>query len=215
MAQMILAIGNKNYSSWSLRPWVVMTHFKIPFKEVKIPLFQPGSKEKIFKYSPSGKVPALVYGKVHVWESIAICEYLADLFPQKGLWPKLKDQRAMARAVSAEMHAGFMNMRKAFPMNVRARKPDQERSEDVMKDVNRIKQIWEGCRKTSKSKGQFLFGPFTIADAMFAPVVYRFRTYGVETSGVIKDYCESMLNLPAMREWEKEALLEKHVIEHH
>ena len=212
---MILIIGNKNYSSWSMRPWVLAQHFKIPVQEIVIPLFQPGSKEKILKYSPSGKVPVLKNGKVIVWESLAICEYLAEKFPKKNLWPKDRAARAAARAVSSEMHAGFMNLRKACPMNVRAKKPLPEVPPDVQKDAERIQRLWEDCRKRFGKGGDFLFGKFSIADAMFAPVVWRFRTYGIPYAGVSEKYIRAMLALPAMKEWEKATIAEPYVIDHH
>lgn len=215
MSKLILVIGNKNYSSWSMRPWLLCRHFKIPVQEILIPLFEPGSKEKILELSPSGKVPLLKDGKVTVWESLAICEYLAEKFPKKNLWPKDRSARAAARAISSEMHAGFMNLRKACPMNVRANKPLAEIPADVQKDALRIRAIWEDCRKRFGKGGDFLFGKFSIADAMFAPVVRRFRTYGIKCPGISEKYMQAMLDLPAMREWEKAAVAEPYEIEHH
>lgn len=215
MSKLVLVIGNKNYSSWSMRPWVLCQYFKIPVQEVLIPLFQPGSKEEILKYSPSGKVPFLRDGKVGVWESLAICEYLAEKFPKKNLWPKDRAARAAARAVSSEMHAGFPNLRKTCPMNVRANKPLAEISAEVEKDVVRIQALWEDCRKKFGKGGEFLFGKFSIADAMFALVVWRFRTYGIKCAGHSEKYCKAMLALAVMKEWEKAAIAEPYVIEHH
>lgn len=214
MEKFTLVVGNKNYSSWSLRPWLVLTHFKVPFKEVLIPLARPDSKVKILKYSPSGKVPLLKHGKSTVWESIAICDYVADLFPKKNMWPKEYAKRAYARSIASEMHAAFFNLRKACPMNVRAR-ITVELTPEVTKDISRMTAIWEDARKKHGQSGDFLFGDFTIADAMFAPVIFRFRTYGIAVSGPVKKYMDSMLNLPAVKKWEEAALKETWVIERH
>ncbi len=207
-----LVIGNKNYSSWSLRPWLLMTQFKIPFKEVLIPLYEGDYKKKILAYSPSGKVPYLRHGKVSIWDSLAIAEYLAETFPKKNLWPKDKKARAWARSVSAEMHSGFMSLRKNCPMDVRASRPQEEFSLEVKADIDRIVKIWEGCRKQFSSSGPFLFGKFSIADAMFAPVVWRFETYGVELKGMALQYYQQILALPAMQSWKEAALAEPWVI---
>ena len=209
MDNFTLLIGNKNYSSWSLRPWILMKYFKIPFKEKVFALFQPGTKEAILKYSPAGKVPVLLHGKVVVWESIAIAEYLADLFPKKNLWPKDLEKRAHARSISAEMHAGFLALRKACPMNVRAlNKPMKETTPDVDKDLARITAIWEDCRTKYKKDGAFLFGEFSVADCMYAPVVYRIRSYNLPVSGLAKEYYEMMYDLPEMKEWEEAGVKE-------
>ena len=214
MEKFTLVIGNKNYSSWSLRPWLVLTHFKIPFKEILIPLARPESKAAVLKHSPSGKVPLLKHGKTIVWESLAICDYLADLFPSRNMWPKDKAKRAYGRSIASEMHAGFFNLRKACPMNVRARTP-VALTPEVAKDVNRITAIWEDGRKKHGKSGNFLCGDFSIADAMFAPVVFRFRTYGIPVSGPAKKYMNAMLDLPAVKKWEEAALKEIWVIERH
>ncbi|MDP2653988.1 MAG: glutathione S-transferase family protein [Candidatus Omnitrophota bacterium] len=201
MSEFTLVIGNKNYSSWSMRPWLVMRHFGIPFDEIVIPLGRPDSKTRILEHSPSGKVPVLKHKGILVWESVAILEYLADVFPDKGLWPPDIRARAAARAVSAQMHAGFVDMRKNFPMNVRARKPDKIRTPEAMKDVEEVIRLWEDCRKEFGGGGDFLFGEFSIADGMYAPVIWRFRTYGIELNGAARKYSEAMLDLPAMKEW--------------
>ena len=188
---MQLVIGNKNYSSWSLRPWIAMKVLGIAFDEVRIPLYQPGSKEKILGYSPAGKVPILRDGETVVWDSLAILEYLAERYRQ--VWPADAAQRAKARAVSAEMHSGFAKLREHMSMNTRKRYPGKGRTPEVLADIARIDAIW------SEAKGPFLFGAFTAADAMYAPVVLRFRTYEVEVRK--KSYMDAMLALPAMREW--------------
>ena len=187
---MVLVIGNKNYSSWSLRPWLAMKQLGIAFDEVRIPLYGPGAKDRILKHSPAGKVPILQDGKTVVWDSLAILEYLAEKHPR--LWPSDSAQRARARAVSAEMHSGFPNVRNHMSMNVRKRYPGKGRTPEVMAEIERIKAIW------SEARGPFLFGDFTAADAMYAPVVLRFRTYDVSVN---KPYMDAMLALPAMKEW--------------
>jgi len=188
---MQLVIGNKNYSSWSLRPWIAMKVLGIAFDEVRIPLYQPGSKERILGYSPAGKVPILRDGDTVVWDSLAILEYLAERHPH--LWPADRAQRAKARSISAEMHSGFAKLREHMSMNTRKRYPGKGRTPEVLADIARIDAIW------SEAKGPFLFGNFTAADAMYAPVVLRFRTYGVEVRK--KSYFDAMLALPAMQEW--------------
>jgi len=188
---MQLVIGNKNYSSWSLRPWIAMKVLGIAFDEVRIPLYQPGSKERILGYSRAGKVPILKDGDTVIWDSLAILEYLAEKHPQ--LWPSDRAQRAKARSISAEMHSGFAKLREHMSMNARKRYPGKGRTPEVLADIVRIDAIW------SEAKGPFLFGTFTAADAMYAPVVLRFRTYEVEVRK--KSYMDAMLALPAMREW--------------
>jgi glutathione S-transferase len=188
---MHLVIGNKNYSSWSLRPWLAMKVLELAFDEVRIPLYRPGSKEQILRYSPAGRVPILRDGETTVWDSLAILEYLAEKHPK--LWPSDPAQRAKARAVSAEMHSGFAALREHMSMNTRKRYAGKGRTPEVLADIARIDDIW------GQAKGPFLFGGFTAADAMYAPVVLRFRTYEVEVRK--KSYMDAMLALPAMREW--------------
>jgi glutathione S-transferase len=188
---MHLVIGNKNYSSWSLRPWIAMKVLGLAFDEVRIPLYRPGAKEQILRYSPAGRVPILRDGDAVVWDSLAILEYLAEKHPQ--LWPGDSAQRAKARAVSAEMHSGFAALRQHMSMNTRKRYPGKGRTPEVLTDIERINAIW------ADAKGPFLFGNFTAADAMYAPVVLRFRTYEVKVRK--ESYMDAMLALPAMREW--------------
>ena len=188
---MLLIIGNKNYSSWSLRPWLAMKVLGLAFDEVRIPLYREGSKEQILRYSPAGRVPILRDGKTLVWDSLAILEYLAERHGQ--LWPADAAERAKARAVSAEMHSGFAALRQHMSMNTRKRYPGKGRTPEVLADIARIDAIW------AEAQGPFLFGAFTAADAMYAPVVLRFRTYEVDVRN--KKYSDAMLALPAMREW--------------
>lgn len=188
---MLLVIGNWNYSSWSLRPWIALKVFGFAFDVKRIPLYGPGAKEAILQHSPAGKVPVLIDGSTTVWDSLAILEYLAEKDPK--VWPANALDRARARSVAAEMHAGFSNLRTHMGMNVRKRYPGKGRTPEVLSEVDRIQEIW------SAAKGPFLFGAFSAADAMYAPVVLRFRTYGVAVDN--KAYYDAMLALPAMQEW--------------
>jgi glutathione S-transferase len=175
----------------------------LPFEEIRISLYTPTSREEIFRYSSSGKVPILKHGELTVWESLAICEYLAEIAPQARLWPVDQAVRAHARSVSAEMHAGFPALRNALPMNVRVRGARIPLPPEVQVDVARIAALWEKCRSRFGSGGNMLYGHFTIADAMFAPVVTRFMTYGVTLEGRAKDYLNAVWALPPLQEWVK------------
>jgi len=199
MAPYTLVVGNKAYSSWSLRAWLAMRHAGIAFNEVRIPLYQDGHVAKIRGYSAAGKVPVLIHGATTVWESLAICEYLAERHPDKQLLPADAAARAYARSISTEMHAGFSALRSAMGMNVRRVLPRGSVSTEVASDIARIEAIWnESLRRWG---GPFLLGAFTIADAMYAPVATRFRTYGVELDPACKDYVDAVLNLPCMVAW--------------
>ena len=213
MPSLTLVIGNKNYSSWSLRPWLLLRQAGIPFEEVRIPLYAPESAAALGKWSPSGKVPALHDGDLRVWDSLAICEYLAERFPDKQLWPLDAAARAVARSVSAEMHAGFSALREHMSMNIRARRPGRGRTPECLADVERILAMWTECRARFGGSGDFLFGRFGIADAMYAPVVLRFRTYGVVLEGAAKDYADAVLALPALQAWVADAVTETERIE--
>ena len=210
MEKLTLILGNKNYSSWSLRAWLALKRTGADFAETVIPLRRPETKQAISAHSPSGLVPALRHGDRVVWESLAISEYVAELFPEAGLWPEDPGARAEARAVSAEMHSGFAALRRELPMNVRARLSARRRNGDVAADIRRISGIWETC--LDRHGGEFLFGPFTIADAMFAPVVSRFRTYGVDLPRACRDYAEAIRKVPEMRDWTAAAEAEPHAI---
>ena len=202
MADLTIYLGNKNYSSWSLRPWLVLKRTTVAFDEVVIPLYQSGSRETVLKYSPSGRVPALRHGELTVWESLAICEYLAETFPNFALWPSDQAARARARAVSAEMQSSFRALREHMPMNVRSSFPGRGVTPEVQADINRIMSIWRDCRsRYGEGNGEFLFGQFTIADAMFAPVVTRFRTYKTDLEREVDAYCDTIMGMPAMQEW--------------
>ncbi|MDO9467827.1 MAG: glutathione S-transferase family protein [Thiobacillus sp.] len=208
MTPLTLIIGNKNYSSWSMRPWLVLRQTGIPFEEVRIPLYVPGSEIDLAKWSPSGKVPALHDGDIRVWDSLAICEYLHERFPEHALWPADAEARAVARSISAEMHAGFGTLREHMSMNIRARYPGQGRTPECLADIERILAIWTEYRARFGGGGEFLFGRFGIADAMYAPVVLRFVTYGVALEGAAKDYADAILALPALQAWVADAVAE-------
>ncbi len=204
-----LVIGDRNFSSWSLRPWLAARQAGIPFTEVSIRLGQPDTGNEIRRYSPSGKVPCLIDeegGRLVIWDSLAICEYLAERAP--SLWPADQARRAEARSISAEMHAGFLPLRQQMAMDIRASQPDQALTPAVAADIARIVDIWETCRRRFAARGPFLFGPFSIADAMYAPVVWRFVTYDVDLPPAAQGWVASMRALPAMREWQAGALAE-------
>lgn len=201
-----LVIGDKNLSSWSLRPWLALTVAGIDFAEVNVRLGRPETKAAILRHSPSGKVPCLIDGRTLVWDSLAICEYAAELAP--ALWPADAAARAEARAVSAEMHSGFTALRQNMPMEVCASRPGEGRTPEVEADVARILAIWEACRARHGAGGPFLFGAFSIADAMYAPVVWRFTTYAVAVPPVVRAWMDAMLALPAMQAWRAGAAAE-------
>jgi glutathione S-transferase len=200
MAPFTLVIGNKNYSSWSLRPWLLLKHLGVAFEEILVPLDRPSTREDLEKYSPSARVPVLRHGDLTVWDSLAICEYLAEL-TGRG-WPAAPAARAVARAVSAEMHSGFTTLRSLWPMNARARNRRTAMTAALEADVERIDQIWNDCRARFGAAGPWLFGEYSIADAMFAPVVLRFNTYGAAAvSPTVRWYMASVLEDPPLQEW--------------
>jgi glutathione S-transferase len=213
---MRLLIGNKIYSSWSMRPWVLMHNFGITFDEVFIPLGLETTQSQIKAHAPfaHGKVPCLIDGDVCVWESLAIMEYLADKFPDVPLWPQDRTQRAHARSISHEMHAGFQALRQNCPMNLGKRFHTRDRGEAVAKDVARITQIWREARINfgEETTQPFLYGGFTIADAMFAPVVSRFHTYSIKVDAISQNYMQAVMDTPAYLMWLDEALDEEFVI---
>ena len=209
---LILIIGNKNYSSWSLRSWLTLKQSGLTFEEVRIPLDLPDTHTRILEYSPSGRVPALRQDNLTIWESLAICEYIAELVPDRHLWPTDPAARAVARAVSAEMHAGFSNLRAEMPMDCRARR-SQAATSAVQQDIDRIFVLWQTCRQQFGQGGEFLFGEFSIADAMFAPVTSRFVTYDVALTPAAQAYVNAVWGLPAMQEWLSAAEAEAEVLD--
>jgi glutathione S-transferase len=213
MPDLVLVIGNRRYSSWSLRPWLALRHAGASFEEVVIPLHRPETKARLLEHAPSGKVPALRHGGLVLWESLAILEYLAELFPEAGLLPAGREARAVCRAVCSEMHAGFAHLRKEMPMDVVARHPGRPGSAECRADIARVREIWRDARSRFGAGGPFLFGSFGMADAMFAPVCSRFTTYRVELDGICRAYVEAVMALPAMREWCDAARAEPWVID--
>jgi glutathione S-transferase len=211
MDKLTLYIGNKNYSSWSFRPWIALTAAGIPFEEVLVPFDNAAGNPRFKEFSPTGQVPLLQHGDVKVWQSLAIIEYVAELFPQAGLWPKERDKRAVARAVSMEMLSGFRALRNACPMNIRRPKGKIVLADGVMADVARIETIWRDLR--AHSGGPFLFGGFSGVDAMFAPVVNRFETYDLVTSSDTLSYMSAIKAHPAWKPWEEAALAEPWIVE--
>jgi glutathione S-transferase len=196
-----LVIGNKNYSSWSMRPWILLKHSGIPFEEVQLKFGEGTKVIGIEKYSAARKVPVLVVDGEPVWDSLAICETAAELFPDKHLWPEEGAARRVARSICAEMHSGFQNLRGKMPMNISRRYPGKGLTPESKKDIDRVVAIWTDCRERFGGAGSLLFGRFTVADAFYAPVVTRFQTYAVKLPRIAQEYCEAVLALAAVREW--------------
>src|SRR6516225_5894523 len=217
MADFTLVIGNKNYSSWSLRGWLMAKIAGIEFEEIIVPLDLPETQPTIRKHSPSGRVPVLLHRGLAIWESLAIAEYLNDVKPEAGLWPPSQAARAHARAISAEVHAGFADLRNNMPMNIRASYPGKGMTPQVRADIERITGLWRDCRKRFSTAFQndegFLFGAFGAADAMYAPVVTRFRTYGVKLDSDSEAYCTAVLNYAPMKAWIDDAKNEPWLIQ--
>ena len=210
-----LIIGNKNYSSWSLRPWLAVKQAGLEFDEIRIPLNRPDTRAQILRYTPSGRVPCLVDGALAVWDSMAICEYVNEQYAAGGLWPRQAAQRARARSIAAEMHSGFAALRTHLPMDIRGSKPERgamaRKRPDVDADIARIQSIWTDC--LSVSGGPFLFGGLAIADAFYAPVVTRFRTYAVALPAHLSAYSDAVFMLPAMQEWVAAAAAEPETLD--
>ncbi len=209
MSTYTLVIGNMNTSSWSLRPWLGMKVAGIPFHSESVDLRAPDAKAQILKFSPSGKVPVLLHHGLAVWDSLAILEYIAERHPEDQLWPMDEKARAVARSVSSEMHSGFTTLRQNCPMDIVGRPENPQGLETAKADIERILTIWEECLGRFGRGGPFLFGKFSIADAMYAPVVTRFTTYGVVVPSRAKSYMDAVWALPAMQEWLEGARLEK------
>ena len=196
-----LVIANKNYSSWSMRPWVLLVQAGIAFEEVQLKFTDDGRVAGIEGLSPTGQVPVLWIDGEPVWDSAAICETVAELFPAKQLWPLHAPARRVARSISAEMHAGFRELRRNLPMNIRSSYPGKGMTDAVRRDVDRVVAIWELCRKRFGAGGEMLFGAFSCADAMYAPVATRFATYAVELPPVARQYMQAVLALPSVQQW--------------
>ena len=205
-----LILGNKNYSSWSMRPWLALAEHDIAFEEEVLNIYDPATKPRLLSFSPAGKMPILIDGENTIWDSLAIIETLADKFPQLDLWPKDPAARALARSISAEMHSGFVPLRKAMPMNLK-RKPAPPKAgfpEDVKADIKRICDIFVDARTRFGARGDFLFGAFSAADCMFAPVATRLRTYAVKLDAPCEAYVEAIHNLASFKRWKEAGLKE-------
>ncbi len=213
MSDLTLVIGNKNYSSWSLRPWIYMKNKNIAFSEKRVALAKDDTQHLLTPYFSGGKVPVLINGSLTVWDSISIMEYLADRYPDHSGWPENKNARATARSVSAEMHSSFSALRRELPMNCRKTYDNFTLSARVMKDINRITDVWKFCHDHYGQNGPWLFGEFSIADAMYAPVAVRFTGYDVPLEGFAKEYVKTLITNPYMMEWIEAAEQETEVIE--
>lgn len=212
MTRPTLVIGNKLYSSWSMRPWLVMKAFGLPFEETLIPLYNPDSKARLLEHSPSGKVPLLIDGDIKVWESLAIIEYLAEKHPAAHIWPRDAKARAHARAICSEMHAGFTALRNACPMNLGKRLAPRDRGDAVASDVARLADIFREARARFGGDGSFLYGAFSAADAMYAPIATRLDTYSISIDATSRAYVDAVIGHPTFREWRAAALSEPWVI---
>lgn len=210
MPSFTLYLANKNYSSWSLRAWLALKETGLPFEEKHIPLAKENTLFQIQSRSPSGRLPLLKAGEVLIWDSLAIGEYLAEIAPSaRAVWPADQYQRAHARSLCAEMHSGFINLRRELPMNIRLRSPCEILSDEAQLEINRIFYAWSHCLSALNRNGPFLFGEWTLADAYFAPIHFRFQSYGIAyPSQELIDYKEAVLNRPSVKEWERAALLE-------
>lgn len=213
MPDLELILGNKNFSSWSLRAWLALRRTKAPFRETQIWMDEDIDYRQRLRYSPTGAVPVLRDGELVVWDSLAIGEYLAERFPEAGLWPREIRARTRARSLCCEMHAGFHALREHLPMNLRARKAHRDRGEAAREDVERVIELWTDARREFGAGGPFLFGAFTLADCFYAPVATRLRTYGVPLEGEARAYCEALLAWPDFRAWEAAAESEAHTME--
>jgi glutathione S-transferase len=207
-----LAIANKNYSSWSMRPWVLLTQAGIAFEEIQLKFSDSGKVVGIEPYSPTHQVPVLIVDGEPVWDSLAIGEAVAELFPDKRLWPADPRARQIARSICAEMHAGFRKLRGAMPMNIRASLPGKGMSPEVQQDIDRVVEIWESCRARYGKGGELLFGQFSVADAFYAPVATRFLTYAVTLPPAAQRYADALLALPAVRDWMAQARRESEFV---
>lgn len=209
MAELKLIIGSKTYSSWSLRPWLLLRYHNVAFREVPIALNQTDTQSRIAEFSPSGKVPVLINGPEKIWESLAICEYAAETLKLPAAWPSDITLKFQARSLACEMHAGFADLRRELPMDCRRTPAPQACSAAAAADIARVRAIWRECRQAHGKNGEWLFGKFGVVDAMFAPVVLRLHAYAVPVDGPEREYMNTVLNLPALREWLGAAMLEQ------
>ena len=205
---MQLVIGNKNYSSWSMRAWLLLRHFQVPFEEIKVSLFSDGYRDVLAKYSPTLRVPVLIDATETIWDSLAICEYVSEKYLAGGALPRDLELRARCRSYCSEMHSGFMAIRSELPMNCNARRK-VEFSVEVVTECNRVDQLWSAASTMQSESGSYLFGDFSIADCMYAPMAMRFLTYGITLSAASNKYIETLQQNPAVKQWLKEAQKEK------
>jgi glutathione S-transferase len=212
MNKLNLIIGNKNYSSWSLRPWILMKQFNIDFDETRVALYTDTTTEKLNHYQSNHKVPILLDGDLQIWDSLAILEYVSEKYLQSKAWPVDSESRAVARSISAEMHSGFSHIRNEMPMNCKAAYANFKISAEVSKEIKRIALIWQSCRQKYTQTGDWLFGQYSIADAMFAPVVLRFNSYGVKLEGQAQQYVSRVLAQQYIQQWISEGIKEKEII---
>lgn len=215
MTDYTIILGNKAYSSWSLRGWLALRHVGVPFDEIVIPLDQPETRASILAHSPSGRVPCLLTPGGAIWDSLSIIEFLAENHPESGLWPADQWARAMARTAAAEMHSSFPDLRREMWMDLKSRRPGEGRTDAVQADIARIAEIWRRCRAEFGKDGPFLFGDFSAVDAMYAPVCARFATYEVELDPVCAAYRDAVLGQADMVEWTEAALAEPWVLGPH
>lgn len=213
MPKLKLVIGNKNYSSWSLRPWIFLRHNLIDFEERRLPLFVDTTAEQLAEYDSDYKVPILKDGDLVVWDSLSILEYVSEVYIDNGGWPHHREARAVARSISSEMHSSFASLRNELPMNCRKIFKNIKLSHETEREIERVKSLWRKCRNDYGSNGKWLFGDYSIADAMFAPVALRFHGYSIPLTGTEKDYVESVLNHPGIVEWIEAGKLETEIIE--
>lgn len=213
MSKLLLVVGNKNYSSWSLRPWIFLRHHKVDFEEKRVPLFTHTTEQELAEYNSDYKVPVLKDGDLYVWDSLAILEYLSEVYLDNRGWPEDRNARAIARSISSEMHSSYFNVRNELPMNCRKKFESIKLSQGATHEIERIKALWQQCRSEYGGSGEWLFGTYTIADAMFAPIALRFNGYGVPLSGIEAKYVQCVLNHPGIVEWVEAGKREKEVLE--
>lgn len=213
MTDLTLIIGNKNYSSWSLRPWIFMKQHNIEFTEKRIALFTETTNDELAEYYSDYKVPVLKDGKLIVWDSLSIMEYVSEKYLQSKGWPEDEKNRSTARSISAEMHSSFMNLRNELPMNCRKSFSDIKLSDEAVQEIERVKTLWRYCRREFGTGGEWLFGKYSIADAMYAPIALRFHGYNIPLDGFEADYVNSVLNQPDIIDWIKSGKIEKEIIE--
>lgn len=213
MSDLTLIIGNKNYSSWSLRPWIMLRHHRIGFEEKRVPLFVDSTEETLAEYDSDYKVPILKDGELVVWDSLSILEYVSETYLENRGWPDDREARSVARSISAEMHSSFVNVRNELPMNCRKQFENIQLSLMATHEIERIKGLWRRCRSEYGRDGEWLFGGYSIADAMFAPMALRFSGYGLPLTGVESDYVNSVLSHPGIVEWVEAGKRETEIIE--